>query len=60
MAWVLSGKDTSVCDKCSMVLENQQVHMYANVDNEIEEVLCEKCWDEERDKEKMGKIIKRK
>jgi len=51
--WVtllLRGHDALVCDKCCRITENQLVRMYMNVDSEIEEVLCEECWEKEQNK----------
>jgi len=44
------GREAIECDKCSGLIKNQRVHMYVNVDNEIEEVLCEECWKAEKEK----------
>ena len=44
VTWILFGKDIVVCDKCLNAINNQRMHLYVNVDNEIEEVLCEECW----------------
>ena len=46
VTFLLFDKDLLVCDKCSKIFTYQKMHMYVNVDNEVEEVLCEKCWDE--------------
>lgn len=45
---ILRKGDALVCSMCGKVIENQQVHMYVDVDYEIEEVLCEECWEKER------------
>ena len=47
------GREAIECDKCSGLIKNQRVHMYVNVDNEIEEVLCEQCWMKVKEEEKI-------
>ena len=44
VTWALIRSVVAICDKCGKVIETQEVHMYVNGDNEIEEVLCEECW----------------
>ena len=46
VTWTLLRRAVIVCDKCSKIFTYPKVHMYVNVDNEVEEVLYEKCWDE--------------
>jgi len=48
VTWILFGRDVVVCDNCSGSINNQRVHMYVNVDNEVEEVLCEECYKSRR------------
>jgi hypothetical protein len=46
------GNGTLECHKCRVYLKHQKAHMYVNVDHEIEEVLCEKCWKSEEEVKK--------
>ena len=46
------GDGTLECHKCRVYLKHQKAHMYVNVNHEIEEVLCEKCWEEEEEVKK--------
>jgi hypothetical protein len=45
---ILRRRDALVCNMCAKTIENQQVHMYVDVDYEVEEVYCEECWEKER------------
>jgi hypothetical protein len=36
------------CFQCSKEITDQVAHLYLNVTDEIEEVLCERCWKKER------------
>jgi len=36
-----------VCDACDTQIINQVAYMYVNSDNDVEEVLCERCWKKE-------------
>ena len=47
VTFILLDKDLLVCAKCLETITYQKVHMYVNVDNEVEEVLCEECWTKE-------------
>jgi uncharacterized CHY-type Zn-finger protein len=40
----LKRRDALVCYKCYKTIEDQKVHMYINVDFEIDKVMCENCW----------------
>ena len=42
---VLGGGETLISGRCYGQLYSQKVHMYVNVDRELEEVLCEGCWE---------------
>ena len=48
VTFLLCGRDSLVCEKCSGAISNQKVYMYLNVDHEIEEVVCAKCYKSER------------
>ena len=47
ITWLLFGRDTVICDRCLKMFVYQRMHLYINVDNEVEEVLCEECWTKE-------------
>jgi hypothetical protein len=54
--WVtlLLLKDESIrCDSCELFLSNQKVHLYLNVTDELDEVLCEACF--KKDQKEMNK-----
>ena len=45
--WVtlrLRWGEALICHKCYKTIEDQEVHMYVNVDHEIDEVICEMCF----------------
>lgn len=51
--WVtlyLYGTQNLECCMCRKPFMHQIAHMYKNTDYEIEEVLCEKCWEKEKQK----------
>lgn len=51
--WVLielKEDEILICNSCDGYLHNQKVHLYIDVNDEIEEVMCETCWKEEGEK----------
>lgn len=40
----LVGVETLKCASCSGNMRNQEMHLYLNADDEIEETLCNDCW----------------
>jgi hypothetical protein len=49
--WVLIflGNDEILrCNSCDEYQHNQKVHLYLNVDDEIDTVVCDSCWKLER------------
>jgi hypothetical protein len=45
--WVLIWlvRDESLrCHSCSESISKEEAHLYIDVDDEIEEVMCDKCW----------------
>ncbi len=54
--WVsikLVEDETLRCHSCHERIGNQKVHLYIDVNNEIEEVMCDTCW-KEKQKEIFG------
>jgi hypothetical protein len=48
--WIeLVEDETLRCASCYESIHKQRIHLYANVDDEVEEVLCDACW-----KKKVG------
>ena len=41
---IIDEDETIRCSQCQGYLHNQKVHLYVEADQEIEEILCEKCW----------------
>jgi hypothetical protein len=45
--WVLKyvyEEETLVCTSCTRYLRGQTVHLYINVDDEVEDILCDLFW----------------
>ena len=54
--WVsikLVGDDSLRCQSCHECIDNQKVHLYIDVNDEIEEIMCNVCW-KEKQKEIFG------
>lgn len=43
--WIeLVEDETLRCHSCYESIHKQRMHLYVNVDDEIEEVMCDICW----------------
>jgi phage FluMu protein Com len=49
--YYLYEDETLRCTSCSKYLRGQTVHLYINVDDEIDEVKCDACWKEDQKEE---------
>lgn len=53
--WVsinLCAEESLRCHSCYESAHNQKVHLYLNVDDEIDEIMCDSCWKDQEGKEK--------
>lgn len=41
---ILTEHETLRCELCGTYMYEQRMHLYLDVDDEIDEVLCDTCW----------------
>jgi uncharacterized Zn-finger protein len=47
--WILlKGDDTLICSYCDKPLHNQKVHIYLDVEDSLDDIMCEACFKKEQ------------
>ena len=50
VTFALGDDETLRCSSCSKYLHDQEVHIYLDVNDQLDEVMCECCWKKEGEK----------
>jgi hypothetical protein len=48
---ILCADESLRCHSCYENAHNQKVHLHLNVDDEIDEIMCDSCWKDQEGKE---------